>query len=105
MVEDLEHWVDAGVHTVEDFIKYNLASEIYDGSKYAYGFKPNWSALMSCTVEELTAEADSIRRACADHAKLEAEEDAYRQEEERYEDWLSAGIQDRFEDVAEAAGY
>jgi hypothetical protein len=105
LVEDLEHWAEVGVRTVEDYIKYELATEIYEGTKYAYGFKPNWSALMNCSVDELALEANSLRLACVEHSRLEAAEDAYRQEEDRHEDWLSAGIQDRFEDLAEAAGY
>ena len=104
-VEDIAHWAESGVHTVEDFIKYGLACEIYDGSKYAYGFKPNWSGLMSCTVEELTAEVNRLRIECRRMAELEESERAYEKAEEEYASMQMSAYEDRYEDLAEAYGY
>jgi hypothetical protein len=97
-VEDLEHWAESGVHCVEDYRKYNLATDVYEGTKSVYGYKPNWKALMNCTLEELEAESVGLLIASCHHAKFEAEQEAR-------EEWLSASVYDRFEDLAEAAGY
>jgi hypothetical protein len=109
-VEDLEHWNTCEVFTVEDFIKYNLACEIYDGSKEAYGFKPNWKGLMSCTIEELTAEVNSLRIECRRQAEQEEADRVYEKAEEEYSNWMNSAhedraIRDRYEDLAKAAGY
>lgn len=88
-VEDLEHWAGSGVNTVEDFVKYNLATEIYEATKSVYGYKPNWSALMSRTVEELEEEANVIRIDAVEFRKMEERYNAYREEELRQEEWLS----------------
>lgn len=111
-VEDLEHWAESGVYTVLDFTKYNLATEIYEATKSVYGYKPNWSTLMSCTVEQLESEAAVLRHDAEEFRKMEERNRAYREEELReeelrQEEWLSdrdfSGS--RWIDEAESFGY
>ena len=58
--EDLEMWAEDGVHTVDDFIRYDLAITLYDYIKYEHGYKRNWSELFSMTVEELKNELNAF---------------------------------------------
>jgi hypothetical protein len=105
LVEDLAHWAESKVHTVNDFIKYDLATEIYDGTKSAYGYRPHWGALMQLEIEDLETIAKELREAVKNMLKNEEVEEAYYQEELRHENWLSASYEDRHEDLAEAAGF
>jgi|LakMenE18May11ns_1017448.scaffolds.fasta_scaffold9959254_9 hypothetical protein len=109
-VEDLEHWNTCEVFTVEDFIKYNLACEIYDGNKEIYGYRLDFLDLMQSTVEELTAEVNSLRIECRRQAEQEEADRVYEKAEEEYSNWMNSAhedraIRDRYEDLAEAAEY
>jgi hypothetical protein len=59
-VSDPEHWAKYGVHTVQDFEKYQVASGVYDLHKEVHGFKPSWGELMKLSVEVLEAEYNSL---------------------------------------------
>jgi FtsZ-binding cell division protein ZapB len=98
------------VFTVEDFIKYNLACEIYDGNKEIYGYRLDFLDLMQSTVEELTAEVNSLRIECRRQAEQEEADRVYEKAEEEYSNWMNSAhedraIRDRYEDLAEAAEY
>lgn len=103
-VEDLAHWAESGVHSVEDFTKYNLACEIYDGTKSAYGYRPNWRELMSLEVEDLEAVAKELRIEIARQNEMEKADLDYEREMAAHEEWLSASYEDRYLAFAEAAG-
>jgi hypothetical protein len=52
--EDLEMWAKDGVFTVEDFMKYSLATNLYYNAKDS-GYRLSWPNLMSHSLEELQA--------------------------------------------------
>jgi hypothetical protein len=58
--EDLEHWADMGIVTVEDFERYGLETLIWDVYKDAYGVRPRHMDFKSMTLDQLKAEADFL---------------------------------------------
>ena len=60
---DPDHWAEVGVHTVEDFERYQLEAYINDGHKDAFGYRCRSYNFKAMSMDELKAEADFIRRA------------------------------------------
>ena len=58
--EDLEHWAEYEVYTVEDFERYQLETLIWEVYKDAYGCRPRHMDFKSMTLDELKAEADFL---------------------------------------------
>lgn len=111
-VVDLQHWTEYGVHTVEDFTKYCLVSDVYESTREIYGYKPSWKGLMSCSIEELEAESKQLSQAAVDHAEYQRAYAAEMEAEEEYmthvrthESWLYAVNADHYADLAEEAGF
>lgn len=111
-VVDLEHWAEYGVHTVEEFTKYCLATDVYEATREIYGYKPSWKGLMEASIEELEAESQSLREAAAYQAEQQKIHEAEMKDEEEYmthvrthESWLYAVHADHYMDLAEEAGF
>jgi len=105
IVEDVEFWAESGVHTVEDFIKYDLATEIYEITKSAYGYRENWGKLMELETSELQVILANLQKSVRAAAYAMAMADSYHEEEQRHDDWMTSVVEDRYMDLAEAAGY
>lgn len=72
-IEDLDHWAEYGVYTVEDFERYQLEATIWDAYKDAYGVRPRHMDFKSMTTSELEAEADRIFADIEENVRLEEE--------------------------------
>ena len=78
LTEDLSHWEEYGVTTVEEFERYELETTIWEAYKDAYGVRPRHMDFKSMTIEELRQEADFLCNAAqeaADAEQKQAEED------------------------------
>lgn len=84
--EDLAHWAEIGVHTVEDFKRYELESLIWEMYKDVTGCRPRHIDFKSMSMEELERECDLLGRMMEDEIRREEEwlkeEEAYRLEQE-----------------------
>jgi len=87
LVEDLAHWAEMGVTTAEELDHYLLVSEVYEGTREAWGYKPSWSALMAESTEDLQRMADS--NASFILSELEREEREQRAHERAVSDALT----------------
>jgi len=58
--EDEKHWAEYNVFTVEDFKRYILVCDIWDGFKEKNGVRPRHLDLDNMSMEELEAELKSI---------------------------------------------
>lgn len=109
LTEDLAHWAECGVYTLEQFERYELENLVWEMYKDAMGFRPRHMDFKSMTDEELRAEVDSlsrmIERQIQEDAKREAEalayayEDALEEDKQRSErpepiDYVAANHQD-----------
>jgi len=97
LTTDVEHWAEMGVHTVEDFERYELQTFIYEGHKDAFGVKGRHYDFDSMTMEELKEEANYIAQAAneAFEAEQKAEEEAVRKFEGFVQEMLKWGTSDR----------
>jgi len=59
-VEDLAHWAEIGVYTVEDFKRYDLETMIWEMYKDVTGIRPRHLDMKAMTMEQLEAFADSL---------------------------------------------
>lgn len=71
IVEDLDHWAEYDVYTVEDFERWELETLIWDVYKDAYGYRPRHMDFKAMSIEELKEEADRLCEAA--NAQYEAE--------------------------------
>jgi len=90
IVTDPAHWAEYGVHTVEDFERYQLETYIYEGHKDALGVKGRHYDFKSMTLEELKEEADYISR-CVKNA-MEEEEQMEKEAIERFEKAIAENL-------------
>ena len=97
IVTDAKHWAEYGVHTVEDFERYQLETYIYEGHKDAFGVKGRHYDFKSMSMDELKAEADYISRAVKEQMELEdqMEKEAIERFEKAISDNLAMGAEDR----------
>jgi len=97
VTDEIDHWRDYGIHSVEQYEKYMLVAEIVDTHKEAYGFKPSWTHLMSLSMEELEEESRQVSGAA--QAVYEEEEqqkaDSAKEFEDRISKTISMGAGDR----------
>jgi hypothetical protein len=61
-VEDLAHWAEIGVHTVEDFKRYDLIQMIWEMYKDVTGIRPRHMNFDSMSMADLEQEADYLAR-------------------------------------------
>ena len=80
IVEDLAHWAEMGIHTVEDYKRYDLETLVWDMYKDATGIRPRHLDLKSMSLQELEDLANYCGRQI--EAQIEADE---RWEEEMME--------------------
>jgi len=84
--EDLSHWAEMGIHTVADFERYELETLVWDMYKDATGIRPRHLNLKSMSLEELQDLVNycgkQIEAQIEADARWEAEEEAYRIEQE-----------------------
>ena len=80
---DIPHWAEQGIVSVADFTRHELVSQVFESTRDLHGYKPNWSALMTLTIPELQAEADSLsaeyQRNADEEARGKAKEASYLQ--------------------------
>ncbi len=84
--ENLEHWLSYGVTTPAQLEKYLLVCDVFEMTRSAYGYKPNWSHLMGQTTEELEARIPALRDACEEEIRRSEESEAYYAELEAREE-------------------
>ena len=86
LTEDLTHWAEMGIHTVADFERYELETLVWDMYKDATGIRPRHLNLKSMSLEELQDLVNycgrQIEAQIEADARWEAEEEAYRIEQE-----------------------
>jgi hypothetical protein len=93
LVEDLAHWAEVGVTTANELDHYLLVSEVYEGTREAWGYKPSWSALMAESTEELQRMADSNAHFMrSEREREEREEQRERDEQLAHEQAVSAAM-------------
>ena len=97
VTDEIDHWRNYGIHSVEQYEKYMLVAEIVDTHKEAYGFKPSWTHLMSLSMEELEEESRQVSDAA--QAVYEEEEqqkaDSAKEFEDRIQVVIESGAGDR----------
>lgn len=59
-VEDLAHWHEMGIFTVQQFKRYDLETLVWEMYKDAHGFRPRHIDFKSMSDEELQKEADYL---------------------------------------------
>jgi hypothetical protein len=86
IVEDLAHWAEIGVHTVEDYERYDLETLVWEMYKDVTGIRPRHMDFKSMTLEELRKEADylgsQMEAAIERDAEWDRQEEAFRLEQE-----------------------
>ena len=60
LVQDLDHWADYGVYTVEDFDRYELETTIWDLYKDVHGIRPRFMDFSTMSIAELSETVDSL---------------------------------------------
>lgn len=80
IVEDLAHWAEMGIHTVEEYKRYDLETLVWDMYKDATGIRPRHLDLKSMSLQELEDLANYCGRQI--EAQIEADAEWERQEEE-----------------------
>ena len=71
LTEDLTHWAEIGIHTVEQYRRYDLETFIWEMYKDVTGIRPRHMDFASMSMEQLEQEADYLMR---EH-KRQVEED------------------------------
>lgn len=62
LTEDLAHWAEIGIHTVEEFKRYDLIQLIWEMYKDVTGIRPRHMDFDSMSMEDLQKEADYLGR-------------------------------------------
>jgi hypothetical protein len=77
--DDLAHWAEMGVHTVEDFKRNELINGISDASKDLYGcrLRLNWDEM---SIEDMEATYDNICKQLREQFEMEKEAEAFEAE-------------------------
>lgn len=92
IVEDLAHWAEMGIHTVEDYKRYDLETLVWDMYKDATGIRPRHLDLKSMSLQELEDLANYCGRQI--EAQIEADAEWERQEMEyAYQDALEEDME------------
>lgn len=60
LVDDVQHWVDMGVHSGYDLDVYLLATDVFELTRSLFGYKPHWGGLRNLTLAQLEAEKQSL---------------------------------------------
>lgn len=99
--EDMDHWAEMGVYTVDQFERYVLIEEIWDSYKEAYGVRPRHMDLNSMTMDELVDEARSLREAADEAFERERELEALAIEafEDLLRDTIALGAANRVDAI------
>lgn len=108
IVEDIEYWTSLDINTVEEFIKYDLMTAVYEYTKSLHGYKVPWTTLKAMTIEELQADMAQLEQYSAVRAaeeRMEEIEDLFYKEQDKFDEWLNTVPPDLFEDAAEALGH
>jgi hypothetical protein len=86
LTEDLTHWAEMGITTVAQYKRYELETLVWDMYKDATGIRPRHLNLKSMSLEELQDLVNycgrQIEAQIEADARWEAEEEAYRIEQE-----------------------
>jgi len=80
--DDMSHWADMGVYTVEDFRRNELINSISDASKDLYGYRMrlDWDQM---SIEDMEATYDNICRQLREQFEMEQEWEREQAEEAR----------------------
>lgn len=62
LTEDPAHWAEIGIHTVEQYKRYDLETLVWEMYKDAMGISPRHMDFKSMSDEDLEREADSLGR-------------------------------------------
>lgn len=76
IVTDLDHWAQYGVHTVEDFKRYELESYIWDCYKDVHGIRPRWINFSEMSTAEMQEMADNLAKEVTESIEREEKEQA-----------------------------
>jgi len=92
IVEDLAHWAEMGIHTVEQYKRYDLETLVWDMYKDAVGIRPRHLDFKSMSDAELETLANYLGKQI--EAQIEADEEWDRQEMEyAYQDALEEDME------------
>lgn len=80
VVTDLAFWASCGITTVEQYDHYMLVSNVFEATRDAYGYKPQWGHLNALSTEQLECQL----------ANLSAAIEASIQEEEKWDAWMKS---------------
>lgn len=78
LTEDLAHWAEIGIFTVEDFQRYDLIQLIWEMYRDVTGIRPRHMDFDSMSLADLQHEADYLGKRI--EAEIEAEAEYERQE-------------------------
>lgn len=73
IVEDLDHWAEMGVHTVEQYEMFMMRATISDLHKDVYGFRPHGLNVGEMSMEELSTMYDRLLNELERQQEAEAE--------------------------------
>lgn len=92
ITEDLSHWAEMGIYTVEQYQRYDLETLVWDMYKDAHGIRPRHLDLKAMSLEELRKEADYLGRKI--ERQIEADKEWAEMEiEYAYQDALEEDMQ------------
>jgi hypothetical protein len=89
---DVAAWNEGGIFTVQDLLRHDLESTIWDLYKEVHGIRPRWVNFKEMSVADLEATIVSLHDTAAWHAEMDAQyaaqqkiEDAWRAEVDAHE--------------------
>jgi len=97
VVEDIDHWRRMEVTSVESYRRYMTACYVVDVHKEVWGYKPDWSHLMTLTSRELNQFAEELSVQANRQSEMDAqeEEDNAKDFEALVEKTMESGAKDR----------
>lgn len=109
VVSDPAHWAGYGITTVEQYEHYMAAETYIDMFKELNGIKPRWMDFSQMTLAEIELDIARLNEQWAGEAEWQAEDDAFREstaeENHRYNEMNSEPEADKYEVMAEQAGF
>ncbi len=100
--EDLAHWAEIGVLTVQDFQRYELQSLVWEMYKDVTGIRPRHMDFDSMSLEDLQREVDYLER----EMERSIEEDKFWAEQAEHEaELMEASLEPMMDDQPDPIDY
>jgi hypothetical protein len=78
--EDMFHWAEQGITTVEHFKRYELETYIWDCYKDVHGIRPRWINFSEMSTAEMEKMADDLAKEAKESIEREEQEQALAKE-------------------------